>query len=59
MWGLWTPEEFDIFDEIFRADADRISEACGNFYVLADISEFPPQRPSVTDKLKASIKYAL
>ncbi|MFC1959986.1 hypothetical protein ACFLYO_04685 [Chloroflexota bacterium] len=58
MWGLWTPEEFEVFNQEFMAEVDHLSEECGNFYVLADVSEFPPQRGSVTEKLKGGMKYA-
>lgn len=58
-WGIWSLEEYNVFEKVFRQAVDQMSSRDHAFYVLADLSEFPAQPPEIQSKLKENMAYAV
>jgi hypothetical protein len=56
VWGLWVREDGEAYVQHFK---NKVTPLKGSkWWVIADISEFPPQVPEVTDQIQETMRIA-
>ncbi|MGK4002036.1 serine/threonine-protein kinase [Sorangium sp. So ce1036] len=59
VWGFWDVEEGKAYLDEFRQKASTLLGLGKPWYVLADIADFPPQRPDVSPYVEQTMAYAV
>ncbi|WP_437673249.1 serine/threonine protein kinase [Sorangium sp. So ce131] len=58
VWGFWDVEEGKAYLDDFRGKASTLLGLGKPWYVLADIADFPPQRPDVSPYVEQTMAFA-
>ncbi|WP_437276913.1 serine/threonine-protein kinase [Sorangium sp. So ce375] len=59
VWGFWDIDEGKAYLDDFRQKAATLLHLGKPWYVLADIADFPPQRPEVSPYVEQTMAYAV
>ncbi|MGK3985421.1 protein kinase [Sorangium sp. So ce136] len=59
VWGFWDVDEGRAYLDDFRYKASTLLHLGKPWYVLADIADFPPQRPDVSPYVEQTMAYAV
>ncbi|WP_438015801.1 serine/threonine-protein kinase [Sorangium sp. So ce315] len=59
VWGFWDVEEAKAYLDEFRQKAATLLHLGRPWYVLADIADFPPQKPDVSPYVGQTMAYAV
>ncbi|KYF77919.1 hypothetical protein BE11_51005, partial [Sorangium cellulosum] len=59
VWGFWDIEEAKAYLDDFRQKASALLHLGRPWYVLADIADFPPQKPDVSPYVGQTMAYAV
>ncbi|MGK3999875.1 serine/threonine protein kinase [Sorangium sp. So ce1024] len=59
VWGFWDVEEAKAYLDEFRQKASTLLHLGRPWYVLADIADFPPQKPDVSPYVGQTMAYAV
>ncbi|KYF56024.1 hypothetical protein BE08_25565 [Sorangium cellulosum] len=59
VWGFWDVEEAKAYLDEFRQKASTLLHLGKPWYVLADIADFPPQKPDVSPYVGQTMAYAV
>ncbi|AUX47038.1 uncharacterized protein SOCE26_085500 [Sorangium cellulosum] len=58
VWGFWDVDEGRAYLDDFRSKASTLLGLGKPWYVLADIADFPPQRPDVSPYVEQTMAFA-
>ncbi len=59
VWGFWDVDEGKAYLDDFRHKASTLLHLGKPWYVLADIADFPPQKPDVSPYVEQTMAYAV
>ncbi|WP_437711108.1 serine/threonine-protein kinase [Sorangium sp. So ce448] len=59
VWGFWDIDEGKAYLDEFRQKASTLLNLGKPWYVLADIADFPPQKPEVSPYVEQTMAYAV
>ncbi|WP_437658324.1 serine/threonine-protein kinase [Sorangium sp. So ce1182] len=59
VWGFWDVDEGRAYLDDFRYKASTLLHLGKPWYVLADIADFPPQKPDVSPYVEQTMAYAV
>ncbi|WP_437722565.1 serine/threonine-protein kinase [Sorangium sp. So ce861] len=59
VWGFWDIDEGKAYLDEFRQKAATLLTLGKPWYVLADIADFPPQKPDVSPYVEQTMAYAV
>ncbi|WP_441291196.1 serine/threonine protein kinase [Sorangium sp. KYC3313] len=59
VWGFWDIDEGKAYLDDFRQKASTLLNLGKPWYVLADIADFPPQKPEVSPYVEQTMAYAV
>ncbi|WP_437754057.1 protein kinase domain-containing protein [Sorangium sp. So ce1389] len=59
VWGFWDVDEGRAYLDDFRQKASTLLHLGKPWYVLADIADFPPQKPDVSPYVEQTMAYAV
>lgn len=59
VWGFWDVDEGKAYLDDFRQKASTLLNLGKPWYVLADIADFPPQKPDVSPYVEQTMAYAV